>query len=35
MVDQETIAGGKSDGNTLWCIKGLVAPLELQGHNFK
>lgn len=30
MVNQETIAEEKNDGDTLWCIKGLVATSELQ-----
>lgn len=35
MVNQETIAGEKKDENILWCIKGLVATSELQGHDFQ
>lgn len=27
--------GQKNDENILWCIKGLVATSELQGHDFQ
>lgn len=35
MVNQETIAGAKNDETILWCVKGLVATSEQQGHGFQ
>lgn len=31
----DSCGGEKNGGSTLWCIKGLVATSELQGHDFK